>query len=145
MKLTKTLSIFIITAAVTLILCSCSTNTQRKGTSMADGARNAVRRSEQAINNGIGTMENGMNNMMGNGGYYTADGGYSAYNPGTSRTTLPYDGKATNILPTLRDTNRNNKGQINTNNGSSDGGMGDIYDDMNTSRNSIKTKSNKGK
>lgn len=145
MKFTKTITLFIITAVATLLLCSCSTDTQRRGTSMADGARNAVRRGEEVINRGIDSVENGMNNMMGNTSGYGANSGYSAYSPGVGGSTLPYDGRATNILPTLRDTNRNNKGQINTNNGSSDGGMGDIYDDMNTSRNSIKTKSNKGK
>ncbi|MBP3579861.1 MAG: hypothetical protein J6K12_01295, partial [Clostridia bacterium] len=57
---------------------------------------------------------------------------------GTSTTVTGSDRKM-DLFPTLRDTSKDNFGQVNTTNGSSDGGMGDIYDDMDSNRNSLRT------
>ena len=133
-----------------LLLCSCS----RTGIKRADDSmRRTARRAENYMDNGLNAVENGVengNNTMVGGGMYGANSGYSGNagigtttgigygaNAGGS-TTVARSGKATPLLPTLGDKSRDNKGQINTNNGSLDGGMGDIYDDTDMNRNSLK-------
>ena len=83
-------------------------------------------------------------------GTYSANGGYDGFTGNGTMTTgngAMTKGKAKdikkskgmNLLPSLSDTSKDNYGQINTTNGSADGGMGDMYDDMNMSRNSLRT------
>ncbi len=143
---TKLLSIISIMILV-LALCSCSTNSMRRGTSMA-------RNSQGSGGNG---MNNGMNNSMNNsinsmeGGIETtpesvkrslgfgANNNYSG-NTGTGTgTSVPYGSTSrVNVFPSLSDSSRDNYGQVNTTNGTSDGGMGDMYDDMDMARNSMR-------
>ena len=152
-----------------VVMCSCSRDTMRKGTDIRNDARrgidNAIRNGENVVDYGLGALD-GMGNNTGTGyarggmgmndgfGTYGANSGYSGY-AGTGTTTAGAGtrrtsgtGSRTNVtgrddgmelFPTLRDTSRDNMGQINTTNGSSDGGRGDIYDDMNTNRNSLRT------
>ena len=123
----------------------------RKGTNMGNDARrginNAIRNGENVVDYGMGAL--GMSGTNGyarggmgmNDGYgtYGANSGYSGYTGNGSTTTVRGSDRGMDLFPTLKDTSRDNYGQINTTNGSSDGGRGDIYDDMNTNRNSLRT------
>ncbi len=121
----KTLMILILSILTLFVLCSCARNTD-------SAVYRAVRRGENAIDRGIGDMGNGIDNATDvvTGNRYSADSGYSGY-VGT--------GNATELFPTIRDKSRDNMGQVNTTNGSADGGMGDMYDDMDRHRNSLRT------
>ena len=113
-KIFLILSIAVITA---VLLCSCSRSSMR---SAGDAVRNTTRRAENFIDNGISDM-----NRAGtayNRGTYGANNNYSGNTATGTNSTLPYDGKASPILPTLRDRNEN-VGKINTNRGSLDGGL----------------------
>lgn len=145
----KTNLLFIISAAIVTVflLCSCSRGSMMRA---GDDMRNAARRTENFMDNGLNAVENGVENGRNTviGGTYGANSGYSAnagigtstgvgYGAG-SGMTVAKSGKASPLLPTLGDKSRDNKGQINTNNGSLDGGMGDIYDDTDMNRNSLR-------
>ena len=98
-----------------LLLCSCSTDSMR---SAGNAVRNTTRRAENYLDNGINAVpnnvENGRNTMVGRGGTYGANSGY---NDGAGiGTGYTYNGrKAAN-------SNRTNRGMVNTNRGYSDGG-----------------------
>ena len=100
----KIKNILIIAAVIltVFLLCSCSRNSSR-------AIDNAVRRGENAIDRGIGSIGNGIENSMDvvTGDRYGANSGYSG-NVGTGTgTTLPYNGRATELHPTLRHRARN--------------------------------------
>ena len=120
------------------LLCSCSRGSVTRA---GDSMRNAARRAENFMDNGLNAVENGVENgrnTVVGGGMYGANSGYSA-NAGTGTgTSVAMGGTASPLLPTLGDKSRDNKGQINSNNGSIDGGMGDIYDDTDMKRNALK-------
>ena len=115
----KIKNILIITAVILTVfcMCSCSRNSNR-------AIDNAVRRGENAIDRGIGSIGDGIENSMDviTGDRYGANSGYNA-NAGTGTgTTLPYDGRTTELSPTLRSRARSNMGKVNTNKGSYDYG-----------------------
>lgn len=133
MKSAKILFISSLILLVAISLCSCSRNSSR-------AIDRAVNRGENAIDRGMGSIGDGIENSMdiitGNG--YGANSGYSG-NVGTGTgTSLPYGGRPMELLPTLGDKSNDNKGQINTTNGNKDGGMGDMYRDNDMRRNSLK-------
>ncbi len=133
----KFLFLSIIIAIAAVFLCSCSTDSMRQG----DGeVRNAVRRGENAIDRGIGSIGDGIENSMDiiTGGS-AGNGSYGAYSAADGGMAYADRGRASNILPTLGDTSRDNYGQVNTTNGKADGGMGDMYSDTNTRRNSLRS------
>ena len=121
------------------------------------GIDNAIRNGENVVDYGMGALGmnggNGGTGTNGSGGsysrggmgmndgfgYYGANSGYSGYTGNGSTTTVRGGDRGMDLFPTIKDTSRDNYGQINTTNGSSDGGRGDIYDDMNTNRNSLRT------
>lgn len=127
MKLNKKILIVSVMAITTIMLSSCSRSSMRNA---GDAMKNTARRAENFVENGIDTM-------TGRGANYGANSGYSG-NVGMGVGTLPYSGTAEPLLPTLGDRSRDNRGQINTNNGSLDGGTGDIYKDNDMKRNSMK-------
>ena len=133
MKSTKIIFICSLILLAAVLLCSCSRNSNR-------AIDRAVKRGENAIDRGMGSIGDGIENSMdiitGNG--FGANSGYSG-NVGTrTGTSLPYSGRAMELLPTLTDKSSDNMGQINTTNGNKDGGMGDMYRDNDTRRNSLK-------
>lgn len=136
----KTNLLFIISLAIVTVflLCSCSRSSMMRA---GDTMRNAARRTENFMDNGLNAVENGIENgrnTVVGGGMYGANSGYSG-NAGTGTgTSVAMGGKASPLLPTLGDKSRDNMGQINTNNGNLDGGMGDIYDDTDMKRNSLR-------
>ncbi len=121
----KTLLILVLAIFTLLALASCARNSN-------SAIDRALKRGENAIDRGIGDIGDGIENAtdMITDDMYGANSGYSGY-AGT--------GNAMEIFPTIRDKSRDNMGQINTTNGSADGGMGDMYDDMERSRNSLRT------
>jgi len=131
--------ISIISAMVLILaLTSCSTNSMRRGTDMA---RKAVRDGERAINRGIDRMENGIETTpeaversLG----FEANNNYSGYTGMGTGSSVPYGAARVNMFPSISDSSRDNYGQINTTNGKNDGGMGDLYDDMDMARNSMR-------
>ena len=129
MKLNKKIFIFSIAAIMCVLLCSCSRSSMRN---TGDAMKRTARRAENFVENGIDNITNP--GMYG----YGANNGYSGYVGNGTGTALPNDGNVTPILPTLRDKSKDNRGQINTNNGSLDGGMGDIYKDNSRKRNSVR-------
>lgn len=144
----KTNLLFIISTAIVAVflLCSCSRGSMMRA---GDTMRNAARKTENFMDNGLNAVENGVENGRNTaiGGTYGANSGYSAnagigtstgVGYGNGNMTVARSGKASPLLPTLGDKSRDNKGQINTNNGSLDGGMGDIYDDTDMRRNSLR-------
>jgi len=147
MKIKNTIFILLIISLFSVILCSCSRDEMRTGTADAKrGIDNAIRNGENVVDYGMGALENGVNDITGDRYYrggrgmndgFGANSGYSAYVGNGTGTTASR--KTNKYLPTIGDTSRDNMGQVNTTNGSSDGGMGDIYDDMNMSRNSLRT------
>ncbi|MBQ7399819.1 MAG: hypothetical protein IJW06_05120 [Clostridia bacterium] len=145
----KTNFLLIISASIlaVFLFCSCSRSSMNR---TGNSIRNATRRAENYMDNGLNAVENGVENGSNTiiGGAYGANSGYSGnagigsstgigYGTGTG-AAVARSGKASPLLPTLGDKSRDNKGQINTNNGSLDGGMGDIYDDTNMKRNSLR-------
>ena len=128
----------------------------RKGTDMKNDAKrgidNAIRNGENVVDYGMGALGNGNGtDTVGNGYYrggmgmndgfgsYGANSGYNSYVGNGTSTTVTGSDRKMDLFPTLRDTSKDNFGQVNTTNGSSDGGMGDIYDDMDSNRNSLRT------
>lgn len=125
MKKTNLFIIVAISLLTLFLLCSCSRGSVTRA---GDSMRNAARRTENFIDSGLNAVENGVENGMGTvvGGMYGANSGYSG-NAGIGTTTganYARGGNATNLLPTINERNHTNKGMINTNRGSLDGGMG---------------------
>lgn len=159
MKLKKSLFIIMIISVFSIVLCSCSQNMMRKGTEMKNDAKrginNAIRNGENVVDYGLGALDNSMGgdrDVTGNRYYrggmgmndgfgttYGANSGYSSYVGNGTSTSVSGTDDGMEIFPTIRDTSRDNFGQVNTTNGSADGGKGDIYDDMNMNRNSLRT------
>ena len=161
MKSKKSVFLLLIITVVAVLMCSCSRDTMRKGTQLKNDAKrgidNAIRNGENVVDYGMGALDYGMGTSdtgytrggMGmNDGYgtYGANSGYNAYaGTGTTaagtgtRTAVTGRDNGMELFPTLKDTSRDNMGQINTTNGKSDGGKGDMYDDMNMNRNSLRT------
>ena len=132
MKYTKIIFTTSLILLVTALLCSCSGNSSR-------AIDRAINRGENAIDRGMGSIGNGIENGMDitTGDRFGANNGYSG-NVGTGTgTSLPYSGRPMKLLPTLDNKSGDNMGQINTNNGSKDGGKGDMYNDTNRARNSL--------
>ena len=96
-----------------------------------------------ALEYGIGTDGTGYyrggKGMNDGYGTYGANSGYSGYVANGSNTTVTGRDKGIDLFPTVKDTSKDNMGQINTTNGKADGGKGDMYDDMNMARNSLRT------
>ncbi len=145
MKKTNLLIIISSVIVTVFLLCSCSRgSTTRAG----DSLRNSARRTENFMDNGLNAVENGVengNSTVVGGGMYGANSGYSGNagigtnSAGTGGSTaVAQGGRATPLLPTLGDKSRDNRGQINSNNGSLDGGMGDLRDNNDTKKNSKK-------
>ena len=155
MKHLKTVLAIFAVLVLALAATSCSRSSMRKGTSMRNDAKrgidNAIRQGENVVDYGLGALDGngdavgdryyrggkGMNDGFGT---YGANSGYDAYtgNGSTSvGTRTRNDGM--DLFPTLRDTSNDNFGQINTTNGKADGGMGDMYDDTDLKRNSLRT------
>lgn len=111
MKFMKNILILSIAAITAVMLASCSRSSMR---SAGDAMKNTTRRAENFVENGIDAVTGR--------GSYGANNGYSG-NTATGTGTLPYDGYASPIMPTIRDKSTSNRGQINTNRGSLDGGM----------------------
>lgn len=133
MKSIKIIFISSFVLLVALLFCSCSRNSSKE-------IDRAINRGENAIDRGIASAGDGIENSMDiiTGDGFGANSGYSG-NVGTGTgTSLPYSGRPMELLPTLGDKSNDNKGQINTTNGSKDGGMGDMYKDNDTRRNSLK-------
>jgi hypothetical protein len=137
MKKSNIFLIISVIAVSVILLCSCSRGSVRR---LGDASRDVVRRGANFIDSGINAVENGVENGMdtiiGNE-MYGANSGYSANAAiGTNGTNYSNEGTATEINPTLRSKSRNmdrrtdrfkdktNKGEINSNNGNSDGGLG---------------------
>ena len=125
MKKTNLIIIMAISLLTLFLLCSCSRGSvTRAGNTM----RNTARRTENFMDNGLNSVRNGIENGANTvvGGMYGANSGYNA-NAGigttTGGTTVAKGGTATNLLPTLNERNRINKGMINTNRGALDGGL----------------------
>ncbi len=138
MKFNKTITTFIILSLFTLMLCSCSTDSIRTGTKdAAKGIRNAARQGENVIDKGVGMVESGIDSMLEPNNSYSANGGFSGYSANGTGTTLPYSPSVSEIMPTAGSKAKINRGQINTTNGSSDGGKGDIFKDTSMKRNSL--------
>ncbi len=153
MKIKNTV-IIMLCALCTVVMCSCSRDMMRTGTNLKNSAKrgidNAIRNGENVVDYGMGALENGTD-VTGEGYYrggrgmndgfgtYGANSGYSSYVGNGTSTTVTGSDKGMDLFPTIRDTSRDNFGQINTTNGSSDGGMGDIYDDTDSNRNSLRT------
>ena len=133
----KKSNLFLIISAIAvsvILLCSCSRGSIRR---TGDMSRNVVRRGANFIDSGINAVENGVENgantIVGNG-MYGANSGYSSNAAiGTNGTNYAESGKATEISPTLRGrartsvkryNDKTNRGEINSNDGNSDGGMG---------------------
>lgn len=152
---TKKLIFSILTLSLlTFMLCSCSKSSMRNGNDVKKDAEreidNALRNGENVVDYGMGALENGANDVTGNGYYrgglgfndgFGANDGYSGYvgnGTGSSVSTTGTDG-GIELFPTAGDDSRDNIGQINTTNGSADGGMGDIYKDTDFNRNSLRT------
>lgn len=130
MKSTRIIFISTLILLVAVFSCSCSRNSSR-------AIDRAINRGENAIDRGIGSKGNGVEDSMDitTGDTYGANSGYSG-NVGTGTgTSLPYSGRPTELLPTLGDKHGDNKGQINTNNGNTDGGTGDKKRDNDMSAN----------
>lgn len=139
---------------VALVLCSCSKSSIRKGKDIKNDAErgidNAIRNGENVVDYGMGGLERGAKNAVGDGNYrgglgfndgFGANDGYSGYvgnGTGNAVTTTGTD-EGIELFPTAGDTSKDNIGQINTTNGSADGGMGDVYKDNDFNRNSLRT------
>lgn len=149
MKIKTTIITTIFACLFMLCLTSCSTDTMRSTDSFM---RNTARNTRNTIDRGINAVENGFDNSMNNttNRVYGADGGYSNYSAAgrdsmtgiTGRTTTRNTSRTNtsrDMLPSLASKSRDNYGQINTNNGRSDGGKGDIFSDMDTRRNTLGT------
>ena len=127
----KTNLFIIMSCAILMVflLCSCSRGSMTRA---GDTIRNTARRTENFMDNGLNAVpnntENGRNPVT--GGMYGANSNYSGNTGIGSSSSLPQDGNATPLLPTLGNKERDNVGQINTNRGSLDGGI----DDNKTSR-----------
>ena len=130
MKNKKLLLIISSIAISLLLLCSCSRSTIRR---TGDMSRDVVRRGANFIDSGLNAVENGVENGANTviGGMYGANSGYNGN--AAIGTNYVENGKATEISPTLRSKARTsvkkykdktNKGEINSNDGNADGGMG---------------------
>ena len=156
MKSKKSVFLLLIITIVAVLMCSCSRDTMRKGTQLKNDAKrgidNAIRNGENVVDYGMGALDYGMGaagtgytrgGMGMNDGYgygtYGANSGYSGYVGNGTTTAVTGRDDGIDLFPTLNDTSRDNMGQINTTNGKSDGGRGDMYDDMNMARNSLRT------
>jgi hypothetical protein len=123
MKSNKTFLILIIAVITAVLLCSCSRSSMR---SAGDAVRNTTRRAENFLDNGVNAVENGLENGAGTivgRGAYSSNNGYSGNTATGTNSSLPYDGKASPVLPTLRERRSDNVGKVNTNKGSLDGGL----------------------
>ena len=136
MKITKIIFIMSITVLISLFMCSCMRNSSRK-------IDDAINRGENAIDRGVGSAGDGIENSMDvvTGDRFGANSGYSGSVGNGTNTSLPYSGRPMELLPTLTDKSRDNMGQINTTNGSEDGGNGDMFNDMDRRRNSFRVDS----
>lgn len=132
MKTAKIIFLLSITIMVSLFMCSCMRNSSGK-------IDKAINRGENAIDRGIGSVGDGIENSMDivTGDRFGANSGYSGGVGNGTNTSLPYSGRPMELLPTLTDKSRDNMGQINTTNGNKDGGNGDMFNDMDRRRNSL--------
>ena len=136
MNITKRFLLLTIAAITAVLLCSCARNSMW-GT--RDASRDVARRGRNFIDSGINAVENGIENGANTitGGMYGANSGYSGNAAiGTGGTTYTNEGTATEISPTLRSKARSmnrerqrtddktNSGEVNSNNGNADGGLG---------------------
>ena len=152
MKFKKTFYTTIFACLFILCLTSCSTDTMRSTDSFMRNAardtRNTIDRGMNAIDNGINGMNGSYGGMYGSNGMngnntnraYSADGGYSNYSASGRDSMTGITGNTNqrgDMLPSITSKSRDNYGQINTTNGRADGGMGDIYKDSDTRRNTL--------
>ena len=131
MNKSKRLLILAIAAITAILLCSCARSTMWRD---RDESREVVRRGKNFIDSGVNAVENGIENGANTitGGMYGANSGYSGNAATGTGNIYPNDGTATEISPTLRSRARAmdkngkaNMGEINSNNGNADGGLGD--------------------
>lgn len=135
MKKTNLFIIMALAIVTLFLLCSCSRGSVTRA---GDSMRNAGRRAENFMDNGLNAVENGVENGRNTviGGMYGANSGYNG-NAGIGTTTganYARGGNATNLLPTLGNKAGANRGMINTNRGSLDGGMGSTAKSRTTNR-----------
>ncbi|MBP3579630.1 MAG: hypothetical protein J6K12_00110, partial [Clostridia bacterium] len=74
MKLNKSLFLMLIVTIFTVVLCSCSRDSMRKGTDMKNDAKrgidNAIRNGENVVDYGMGALGNGNGTDTVGNGYY---------------------------------------------------------------------------
>lgn len=113
MKLNKKMLVLAILAITTIALTACSRSSMRDA---GDAMKNTARKAENFVENGIDTVTGR--------GVYGANDNYSGNSGTGTNTMLPSGGTASPLMPTVKDKTNENRGQINTNRGSLDGGMG---------------------